>query len=160
MKEKYSDNEALYKAEAYCTSAEHCVFDVQAKLELWNVAEEYRTKIIEHLKAEKYIDEQRYCVSFVRDKYRFNQWGRVKIIQALRLKRIPSDRITESLEAIDEEEYFSILSSLIEHKKKSIKARTEYERNGKLIRFAISRGFEMEVILRCVKQIDDERCFE
>ncbi len=58
------------------------------------------------------------------------------------------------LEAIDESEYLSILSGLIEQKKRSVKASTDYERNGKLIRFAIGRGFEMEEILRCVKQVD------
>ena len=41
-----------------------------------------------------------------------------------------------------------------EQKKRSVKANTDYERNGKLIRFAIGRGFEMEEILRCVKQVD------
>lgn len=78
----------------------------------------------------------------------------MKIVQALRLKKIPANMISLGLEAIDESEYLSILSGLIEQKKRSVKANTDYERNGKLIRFAIGRGFEMEEILRCVKQVD------
>lgn len=70
------------------------------------------------------------------------------------LEKIPTDVISLGLEEIDESEYLSILSGLVEQKKRSIKANTDYERNGKLIRFAIGRGFEMEEILRCVKQID------
>ena len=78
--------------------------------------------------------------------------GRLKIVQALRLKKIPANVISLGLEAIDESEYLSILSGLIEQKKrKRQKQNTDYERNGKLIRFAIGRGFEMEEILRCVK---------
>ncbi len=75
-------------------------------------------------------------------------------MQALHLKKIPANVISLGLEAIDESEYLSILSGLIEQKKRSVKANTDYERNGKLIRFAIGRGFEMEEILRCVKQVD------
>lgn len=60
------------------------------------------------------------------------------------------------MEEIDEREYMEILSGLIEQKKRSVKARTEYERNGKLIRFAIGKGFEMEAVLRCVKQADSD----
>ena len=154
MKKECSESEARNKAEAYCSSVERCVSEVEVKLEQWGADHEIKDRVIEHLIKEKYIDQRRYCAAFVRDKYRFNQWGRMKIVQALRLKKIPSDVISLGLEEIDESEYLSILSGLVELKKRSIKANTDYERNGKLIRFAIGRGFEMEEILRCVKQID------
>ena len=97
-----------------------------------------------------------FCSAFVRDKYRFNQWGRVKICQALRMKKIPADVIAKGLEEVDEREYMEILSGLIEQKRRSVKACTEYERNGKLIRFAVGRGFEMEAVCRCVKQTGED----
>lgn len=154
MKEELSENEAKYKAEAYCSSMERCVADVEAKLEQWGATPEIKEKVIGHLLKEKYIDQRRFCAAFVRDKYRFNQWGRIKINQALRLKKIPSDVIAAGMEEIDEQEYREILAALIEQKKKSVKARSEYERNTKLIRFAVGKGFEMEAVLRCVKQVD------
>ena len=154
MKKECSESEARNKAEAYCSSVERCVSEVEAKLEQWGADHEIKDRVIEHLIKEKYIDQRRYCAAFVRDKYRFNQWGRMKKVQGLRLKKIPTDVISLGLEEIDESEYLSILSGLVEQKKRSIKANTDYERNGKLIRFAIGRGFEMEEILRCVKQID------
>ncbi|WP_455664512.1 regulatory protein RecX [Phocaeicola sp.] len=154
MKGECSENEAKYKAEAYCSSTERCIADVEAKLEQWGATPDITEKVISHLVNERYIDQQRFCIAFIRDKYRFNQWGKIKISQALRLKKIPADLINIGMEEIDEQEYMEILSKLIEQKKKSIKARTEYERNGKLIRFAVGRGFEMEAILRCVKQVD------
>lgn len=154
MKKEWSENEARYKAEAYCSSMERCVADVEAKLEQWGATAEIKERVIEHLLKEKYIDQKRFCAAFVRDKYRFNQWGRIKINQALRLKKIPSDIIEVGMGEIDEREYMEILARLIEQKKKSVKARSEYERNTKLIRFAIGKGFEMEAVLRCVKQVD------
>ncbi len=154
MKRELSENELRYKAEAYCSLTEHCIAEVQAKLELWGAAPEISERIIAHLLKERYVDELRFCKAFVRDKYRFNGWGRNKMVQALRLKRIPADIIALGLEEIDEEEYHHILAGIIAQKSRSVKARNDYERNGKLIRFAISRGFEMEAILRCVKQTD------
>ncbi len=154
MKKELSENELRYKAEAYCSLTEHCIAEVQTKLEGWGASSEVSERIIAHLLKETYVNEQRFCNAFVRDKYRFNGWGRNKIVQALRLKRIPADVIALGLEEIDEQEYQEILANLIAQKNRSVKAKNDYERNGKLIRFAIGRGFEMEAILRCVKQTD------
>ena len=82
MKKECSENEVRNKAEAYCSSVERCVSEVEAKLEQWGADNGIKERVIEHLIKEKYIDQQRYCAAFVRDKYRFNQWGRMKIVQA------------------------------------------------------------------------------
>ena len=63
------------------------------------------------------------------DKYRFNQWGRVKIAQALRLKQLPPAAIEEGLLEIDEDEYADILRSLITRKLRTVKAASDYDRN-------------------------------
>jgi regulatory protein len=112
--------------------------------------------IVSHLIKEKYIDQHRFAVAFVRDKYRFNQWGRIKIAQALRMKHVASDAISEALDEIDEEEYEDILTSLLQKKSRSVKANSEYERNGKLIRFAASHGYDMGEIFRCMKRMGYE----
>ena len=112
--------------------------------------------IVAHLIKERYIDQCRFAVAFVRDKYRFNQWGRIKIAQALRMKHVASDAISEALDEIDEEEYEDILTSLLQKKSRSVKANSEYERNGKLIRFAVSHGYDMGEIFRCMKRMGYE----
>ena len=156
MKKECSAQEARLKAEAYCSLTERCTDDVLRKLEQWGAPSDAFDAIIESLKKERYIDEQRYANAFVRDKYRFNQWGRIKIAQALRMKHVASDCICSAIDEIDEEEYTSVLTSLLEKKHKSVKASTEYERNGKVIRFALGHGYDMGEILRCMKQIGCE----
>lgn len=151
MKE-FTEKEIMYKAEAYCSLAEHCLSEVQTKLQQWGLPAGQEEKVLQYLLHEKYIDEQRYSKAFVRDKYRFNQWGRIKIIQALRLKRILPEYISCALDEIDCEEYFSILSDLLCSKNKSVKARNAYERKGKLIRFALGRGYEMGEVLECLRK--------
>ena len=158
MKKELSAEEARIKAEAYCSASEHCKSEVLGKLQQWGAPEEAWETILGHLEKERYIDERRYATFFVRDKYRFNQWGRVKIGQALRMKHIASTDIAEAMEEIEEKEYLDILTSLLKKKVRTIKASSDYERNGKLIRFAAGHGYEMGDILLCMKRMgyDDE----
>ena len=153
MKKECSAEEARFKAEAYCSASEHCKADVLGKLYQWGAPEECWEDVLKHLEQEKYIDESRYARAFVRDKYRFNQWGRSKIVQALRVKQIPASCISEALEEIEESEYLSALTSLLKKKLRSVKASNDYERNGKLIRFAAGHGYEMSDILLCLSKL-------
>lgn len=151
-----TESEALGKVAAYCSMAEHCASEVIAKLESWNMPSESVGRILEQLTKEKYIDEKRYCQSFVNDKLRFNKWGKTKIAQALYQKHISSEAIRVSLDSIDESEYQRILLGLITAKKKSVKAKNDYELNGKLIRFALGRGFSIDVIQCCLEQLGSD----
>ena len=153
MKKEISAEQARIKAETYCSRAEHCKSEVLAKLSQWGAPEESWEDILQHLEKERYIDEHRYAHAFVRDKYRFSQWGTTKIRHALRLKNIPSECYADAIEEIDSEEYLSALTDLLRRKLRSVKAASDYERNGKLIRFAASHGYGMDDILRCLKQI-------
>lgn len=156
MKKECTEEEGRIKAEAYCSVAERCVDDVLRKLEQWGLPVDTHEAIVAHLVKERYIDQHRFAVAFVRDKYRFNQWGRIKIAQALRMKRVVSDVISEALDEIDDAEYEDILTSLLQKKSRSVKANNEYERNGKLVRFAANHGYDMGEIFRCMKRMGYE----
>lgn len=153
MKE-FSEKELQYKAEAFCSAAEHCLSEVEAKLVSWGTGEEMAGRIIAHLQKERYLDNARFCRAFVRDKYRFSGWGRMKISQALRMKGLSSEEIRAGLDEIDEEEYGKGLEELIRRKRRSVTGRNEYEKNAKLIRFAVGRGFLMEEVMRYIRQTD------
>ena len=158
MKKECSAEEARMKAEAYCALSEHCRQEVLTKLQQWGAPSEAWEFILVHLEEKGFLNEQRYASFYVRDKYRFNQWGRIKISQALRMKQVASASISLAMEEIDEEEYLSILTSLLKKKMRTVKASNDYERNGKLIRFAAGHGYEMDVILSCLRRMgcDDE----
>ena len=112
--------------------------------------------IIARLLKERFIDESRYTRFFVNDKLRFNKWGRVKIGYELYKKNIPSPIREESLAAIDEGEYRSILLDLLKSKKKSTKGKDERDLFNKLLRFAAGRGFESRITLDCLSQLFKE----
>lgn len=155
MKE-YTEKELTLKAEAYCVAAERCPSDVEEKLQKWGADSSLSSRIMEHLFKEHYLDGIRYCRFFVRDKYRFNQWGRMKISQALRMKGLAADEIEAGLAEIDMSEYENILKDLLKKKARAVKAVSGYERNQKLIRFAVGRGFTMDEILKQIKQSDPD----
>ena len=155
MKE-LSQQEAFSKAAAYCSAAEHCKSEVIRKLSAWGADEKDVPSILRHLEKEKYINEERYCRCFIKDKL-LNKWGRTKIACALAAKGIPPAIASECLsEEIEPQEYEQMLIALLESKKRSIKARNAYEMKQKLARFAASRGFEPGIIYQCIRWDDDE----
>lgn len=135
MKE-ITEPEMLHRAAAYCSAAERCIQDVQKKIDAAGLPPDASERIIARLLKERFIDESRYTRFFVNDKLRFNKWGRVKIGYELYKKNIPSPIREESLAAIDEGEYRSILLDLLKSKKKSTKGKDERDTFNKLLRFA------------------------
>ena len=140
----------LNKAATYASRCEHCESEVREKLALWGATEEEQDEIIEYLVEERYIDNQRYANSYAKDKFRFNHWGKYKISMMLRSKNIGNIEIEEALAQIDEEEYIEKLEQLLKEKLRSIKYASEYEKKGKLFKFAQSRGFESSAISKVI----------
>jgi regulatory protein len=141
----------LKKAAAYCSKQEVCPYDITSKLEIWGADLQQSEKIVQYLERERYIDVERYCRSFVNDKFRFNKWGKLKITQALYAKHIPDGIIELGLEVLDVSLYEQTLYELLVKKGKEIKYGSDYEKQGKLINFALQRGFEYAVAERVLK---------
>ncbi|WP_321333624.1 regulatory protein RecX [uncultured Bacteroides sp.] len=149
-----TEQEALSRLAFYCSTAEHCRSEINDKLHKWGIESDAIERILNRLETEKYIDDERYCRSFVNDKFHFAKWGKMKISQALYQKKIPSTMISEYLCNIDEEQYLITLRHLLNTKSKNIRAKNSYDLKAKLIRFGISRGFEMKDIRRCIDLSD------
>lgn len=146
------NQDLLYRATSLCASSEHCCHDMEEKLCKWGATDEETSKIIAYLQKEKYIDEERFSRAYARDKMRYNHWGRQKIDQGLRILHISSSLRQQALSELPEEEYLDILSSILQSKGRCVKGRNQYERNAKLIRFALGRGFEMDLIRECLSE--------
>lgn len=150
------NQDLLYRTTALCASSEHCCHDIEEKLRKWGASSQETDEIIDYLLDEKYIDEERFSRAYAKDKMRYNHWGRLKIDQGLRLLFISAPLRKQALEELSEEEYREILLSILQTKARSVKAKNNYERNTKLIRFALGRGFEMSLILECISQAEND----
>lgn len=139
----------------YCSVAERCEADVLRRLSKYQLSTKEEETLINQLKEENFLNEERYAKAFVNDKYKFSKWGKRKISQALYEKGISSQCISSALEFIDDSVYIQNLKELLESKNKTIKAKDSYEHNGKLIRFALGRGYQYNEIAQIIANIED-----
>ena len=156
MKKAITEQEAYLQLAALCAQAEHCQQEMRDKLKRWDLDESAQERIIQRLVSERYIDDERYARAFVKDKIRYNKWGRRKVQQGLWLKHINPEIQQQVLDEIDDNEYLNMLRPLLRQKRKTIKAQNDYELNQKLVRFAIGRGFTFDIIRHCLDVDEDD----
>ncbi len=154
MKEM-TEQQALLKLSALCAQAEHCSYEMTEKMHRWGLPDEVQARIMARLTQERYIDDERYSRLFVREKIKFNKWGRRKVAQALMAKRIDHETIQHVLDDVDDEEYLAVLRPLLKSKRRQLKPMTPYEATSRLVRFALSRGFTMDLIRQCIDVTDE-----
>jgi len=156
MKE-VSEQGAFLQLSALCAQAEHCQHEMLEKMRKWELNDEAQARVMQRLIEGRYVDDERYARAFVRDKIRYNKWGRRKVEQALWQKHIDEDIRQRVLNEVDDEEYLNVLRPLLKQKRKATKADNDYQLNQKLVRFALGRGFTYDIIRQCIGiDIDDE----
>ncbi len=155
VKKETTALQAYQKLAALCARSEHCQQEMLDKMRQWGVSDEDQAKVMARLIKEKYVDDERFAHAFVYDKIRYSKWGRRKVEQALWMKRIDEHISKSILDEVDDEEYLQILRPLLKQKSKSVTGRNEYERTMKLIKFALGRGFTMDIIKQCI-EVDNE----
>ena len=155
MSKEKTEQEAYLQLAAMCAQAEHCEQEMRDKMKRWGIEPDAQDRVVARLVKERYVDNERYARAFVKDKIRYNKWGRRKVMQALWMKRIDDDIQHRVLDEIDDKEYIDVLVPLLKQKRKTIKAKSDYELNQKLVRFALSRGFDFSIIRQCM-DVDDE----
>ena len=158
IKKETTGQQAYQKLTALCARSEHCQQEMIDKMLQWGVPPEEQAQVMERLVKERYVDDERFTRAFVNDKIRYNKWGRRKVEQALWMKRIDEHIAKAVLDEVDDEEYTAILTPMLKQKRRSTKANSDYELNMKLIKYAQSRGFTMDIIKQCIN-VEDESEF-
>lgn len=149
-----SDDQAYSRMARVCARKEYSSYDITLKLKRMGIEREAIEKIILKLKKEKYLNDERFTRSFVSDKLRFNGWGIKKIELYLKQKHMPQEIIDKVFDEYSSTELNLSLKPILEKKWKQIKGDSEYEKKGKLIRFALGRGFAMDEIVKCMKSMN------
>lgn len=144
----YTEAQLLQRMAALCSRSEHCEADIVAKLQAAEATPEAISRIMARLQSEHFVDNSRYAHAFVREKSEYAGWGRRKIEFALRRKQLPDSIIAEAISSLDGDATEQQLRQLIAQKNRSVSASSPYQRRCKLIRFALSRGFDMDLILK------------
>lgn len=138
------------KLESFCAYQDRCIFDVKKKLKASLLSEQKKEQLITELIQAKYIDDERFALSFAQGKQRIKKWGISKIKAGLRAKQISNLLINKALGTIDKSIYLNDLTLLIEKKKKLLSAEKEgYKKQTKIIRYLLSKGYQLDDIFKC-----------
>jgi regulatory protein len=153
--------QALQSLMRMCARSERSSGDALRLMKRWGLSEEDAQRVLARLQADRFIDDGRYAEAFVRDKLNLSGWGAFKIKSALRAKGVSNDIIEEvvspMLEATDMAER---LEEIMLRRMRTLKYKSPYDAKTKLIRFAASRGYNMEEAIesasRVVKDVIDD----
>ena len=140
------DKSLLEKARAYCVYQERSQQEVRDKLYDWGLHRAEVEQCIAQLVSENYLNEQRFAIAYAGGKFRVKEWGRIKIKLALKQKKVSDYCIRKALEEIGSREYKSTLAKLISKKSKEVKESNPVKKKYKVAQYAISRGFEPEMV--------------
>jgi len=153
--------EALEALMDRCARAEICLWDARKLLVRWRVPRAEWPALLDRLVAERFIDERRYAEAYVRDRTAFSRWGARKIADALHRKQLPRELVEDALRQIDPEAMDERMEADLLKKNRSIRDDDLRRRRDKLLRFGLSRGFEMDRLLaaidRLVRGEEDEK---
>ena len=147
-KKKYTPKQAKLKMESFCAYQERAQQEVRDKLYTWGLHSEDVENIIAELITENFLNEERFAKAFVRGKFCIKKWGKVKIIQHLKAKRISSPLIKIALREIDLDEYEENLDTLIQKKIGSQADSLSLSEKAKLMRYLQSKGYENDLIFQ------------
>ena len=147
MKPVLTTQEGLELLRQYCNYQERCHQEVRSKGLKLGFRGDDLEELIAAMITEGLLDEERYARALARGKFRNNQWGRIKIIQALKMHQIPEYCIRKALTEIDESEYHQTILKLAELKNNSLSGSlSDYEKKQKVVSYLMQKGYEFEMI--------------
>lgn len=139
---------ALKKILHYCDYQDRCKKEIFAKLNTFELVDDDRNFIVDFLNDEGYINDERYCRSYVKSKLSLKKWGVNKIKISLISKGVDRDIIDTVVSEIDQDSYKEELIKLLENKK--INESDPYKRKAKLMRYAVSKGYSINDVMEIV----------
>ena len=151
--------QALQSLMRLCARSEHSSGDALRLMKRWGVVDDEARKVLARLHTERFIDDARYAEAFVRDKLNLSGWGAYKIKSALRTKGLSREIIEEVVTPmIDDTDMSERLEEIMRRRMRTLKYSSPYDAKTKLIRFAASRGYEIDQAIEAASKIVE--CYE
>ncbi len=144
--------QVLDALEAQCAKREYCTADIRRKaLERLDYDAAAAEEVVAALLAGRFVDDRRYAAAYAREKSSLSGWGPVKIRTTLLARGVSREDALAALEEIDPDRAAAKLEKVLEAKWRTL--RDDPQGRLKLIRFALSRGYDYEPIRPLVERI-------
>ena len=151
---KLDPKAALLKAEHYCAYQERSQQEVRDKLYEMGLWSNEVEQLIAELIQTNFLNEERFALAYVSGKFKIKKWGKIKIKQGLKLKKVPDKMIMNVLKTIDYDDYLETIAHTAEKKLRLITEKEPYKRKYKLVSYLLSRGFETDLINEVLRDKD------
>ncbi|WP_164122148.1 MULTISPECIES: regulatory protein RecX [Sphingobacterium] len=151
-KKTLTPNQAKLRVEAYCAYQERSQQEVRDKLHNWGLHIEDVEQIISDLISTNFLNEERFAKAFTQGKFRIKGWGKIKIQQHLKVKRVSAPLIKIALQQIDLDDYEQKLTDLIQRKVGDNLSQLSLAERAKLVRYLQSKGYENSLIFEKIKE--------
>lgn len=109
------------KMAALCSKSEQCTSDIRKKIRSLEANSMTEDNIVSRLEKENFLNDARYALTYVSEKFRINKWGKVKIRYYLKMKGLEEKFIESALNSIDHDDYVALLVKIMKEKARSTK---------------------------------------
>lgn len=150
-KKYISAADALKKLQRYCAYQDRCHAEVRSKLLDLGVYGDTLEQIMAELITDNFLNEERFARSYARGKFNIKKWGRTRIKQELKKRKITDYCIRKAMEEIEEEDYEKTLYQLIEKKAAQMEDPFSFQNKAMIATFLIRRGFESKLVWEAIK---------
>jgi regulatory protein len=144
---------ALEKAANYCAYQDRSQQEVRDKLYEWGLWASAVENIISKLIGENFLNEERFAKAYTIGKFKQKAWGKNKIAQGLKFKRVPDVLIKKALKGIPDDDYLLMLQKVLTKKANMVVEKDSFKRKYKLHQYALSRGYEGDLIADVLSEL-------
>ena len=152
----YNLQEIIQKLEYYCSYQERCHLEVQEKLQSFNLTENERNQIIVHLIDTNFLNEERFALIFSISKFHQKFWGKIRIKNELKARKISDYLITKGLNSIPQEDYNDFFEALSERVWNTITEKNALKKRKKFCDALLRKGWESDKIYEKAKFFANE----
>ncbi len=146
--------EVVQKLEYYCSYQERCHVEVNEKLYGFTITNEEKSAIIVHLINQNFLNEERFAMVFSISKFHQKKWGKIRIKNELKFRKISDYLITKALKEIPLEEYETTFQTLSEKYWETIIEKNPQKKRKKFCDYLLRKGWESELIYQKVKAFE------
>ena len=143
----------LEKMRSYCMYQERCILEVKKKLTRLHVVPKSKSKIIDHLIEDDYLNEVRFSKLFIQGKLRIKKWGRIKLNYELSIRGIKKFIIHEEINKISKEDYYQYFNEFSNNKIKTLTGSKEQKKRS-FVNYFTYRGWENNLIYEKLNEIN------
>lgn len=146
--------QALQKMEYYCSYQERCHVEVNEKLKEFVLSRQEKDQIIVHLIQDNFLNEERFAALFAISKFHQKKWGKIRIKNELKARKISDYLISKSIREIPSAEYEAVFLELSEKHWESITEKNALKKRKKFCDFMLRKGWESDWVYEKAKKLE------